>query len=86
MPPVASRLGPATEGALLLKPQFEAGPAEVPRGGVIRDTAVREGVLRSFTDWAASSAWDVIAAMDCPLAGAGGNVEFLVHVRTPEAG
>jgi 23S rRNA (cytidine1920-2'-O)/16S rRNA (cytidine1409-2'-O)-methyltransferase len=84
LPSVATRLSPLTEGVLLLKPQFEAGRALVPRGGVIRDDALRRAVLSGFLDWASLSGWTVLASMDCPLPGGDGNVEFLLHVSTPE--
>jgi 23S rRNA (cytidine1920-2'-O)/16S rRNA (cytidine1409-2'-O)-methyltransferase len=86
LPSVASRVAPETEGVVLLKPQFEAGPADVPRGGVIRDPAVRARVLDEFVQWARAAGWDVRAAIDCPVHGAGGNVEFLLHVATPGGG
>ena len=41
LPSVASRIPAGTPGVVLLKPQFEAGPADVPRGGVVRDETVR---------------------------------------------
>src|SRR5690606_17131803 len=51
LPSVAMRLGPGTEGVVLLKPQFEAGPKDVPRGGVIKDAAVLDRVRREFLEW-----------------------------------
>lgn len=85
LPAVARRLEPATEGVLLVKPQFEAGPADVPRGGVIRDEAVRDRVVASVFEWLRGEGWVVLASMRCPVAGGEGNVEELAHVRTPGA-
>ncbi len=64
LPSVASRVAPGTPGVVLLKPQFEAGPADVPRGGVIRSPEVREGVRDAFVAWARSEAWSVAAAIE----------------------
>lgn len=83
LPSVARRLPAATHGIVLLKPQFEAGPADVPRGGVIRDEAVRARVIRDFVDWAAAERWEILASMESPLRGGDGNVEYLLHLRTP---
>ena len=83
LPSVAVRTVPGTPGVVLLKPQFEAGPADVPRGGVVRDPTVRQRVLDEFLSWAAERSWDVIDAFDCPVSGAQGNVEFLIFIRTP---
>jgi 23S rRNA (cytidine1920-2'-O)/16S rRNA (cytidine1409-2'-O)-methyltransferase len=84
LPSVARRLSAATPGIALLKPQFEAGPADVPRGGVIRDPAVRERVLAEFLDWAARSGWLVLGTVESPVRGGDGNVEYLVHLRSPD--
>src|SRR5690606_19082381 len=81
LPSVANRVAPGTRGVLLLKPQFEAGPADVPRGGVIRDPAVRARVLDDFTAWLRESGWTLDGAIDCPVHGGDGNVEFLLAVR-----
>lgn len=85
LPSVASRLPAGTEGVALLKPQFEAGPADVPRGGVIRDATVRGRVVAELLAWFAANHWTVAADMACPVAGGDGNVEHLVHLRTPAA-
>lgn len=72
---------------LLLKPQFEAGRAEVSRGrGVIRDPDVWRRVLEE-TDVAIGEAGAAIMeAMVSPLRGADGNAEFLLHVRRTDSG
>ncbi|MBN9491909.1 TlyA family RNA methyltransferase [bacterium] len=86
LPSVQSHTHPGTIGAVLLKPQFEAGPADVPRGGVIRDDTVRERVLRDFLDWLGSREWTVLGSMTCPIHGGDGNIEYFVHVATPSPG
>lgn len=83
LPSVARRIAPATSGVVLLKPQFEAGPADVPRGGVIRDPAVHARVLREFVEWAAGSGWAIFGSIESPLRGGDGNLEFLLHLESP---
>lgn len=83
LPAVVSRVAPGTPGVVLLKPQFEAGRADIPRGGVIRDAAVRERVLHEFVEWAEAGGWTVSARMESPLPGASGNIEYLVALSTP---
>lgn len=80
---IQERLGTGTEGVVLVKPQFEAGAADVPRGGVIRDPAVRERVRANVRAWATERNWDVLDDMECPTRGTEGNVEYLLHVTTP---
>lgn len=72
----------AAEGAdlvLLVKPQFEAGPREVGRGGVVRDPEVWRRAIDGVVAACASAGSAPRAVMASPLAGAAGNVEFLLH-------
>ena len=84
LPAVALRLPPATEGVVLLKPQFEAGPKDVPRGGVIRDEAVLERVKAGFVSWLSENGWRLCGIIPSPIKGGDGNTEFLVHLGSPE--
>lgn len=68
----------------LVKPQFEAGKAEVDKGrGVIRDPAVQTAVLDNVRDFALTelSAATLIGTMDSPITGADGNREFLLVLK-----
>lgn len=85
LPGVARRLAPVTEGIVLLKPQFEAGPKDVPRGGVIRDESVLTRVREEFATWLAGEGWRVYGMIASPIRGGDGNTEFLVHLATPPA-
>jgi len=73
-------------GALvaLVKPQFEAGKAEVDKGrGIIRDTAVQDAILTDIQAFALSelSGANLIGTMDSPITGTDGNREFLLGLR-----
>ncbi len=72
---------------LLIKPQFEAGRADVARGrGVVRDPDVWRRALASVGDTYAALGAGMIAVMTSPITGADGNVEFLGHfVNEPAA-
>ncbi len=68
----------------LVKPQFEAGKAEVDRGrGVIRDAAVQQATLDEVRTFALRelTASVLVGTMDSPIAGADGNREFLLCLR-----
>jgi 23S rRNA (cytidine1920-2'-O)/16S rRNA (cytidine1409-2'-O)-methyltransferase len=67
----------------LVKPQFEAGKAAVPRGGVIRDSAVHASVLERFAVDAAAAGFGVAGLIRSPIVGGDGNVEFLAHLVEP---
>lgn len=82
--------GVACDGAdavLLIKPQFEAGRAEVRRGGLVIDPAVHRTVLEDVTAaLAATAGMTAVAVMPSPLRGASGNIEFLGHFKVRSAG
>jgi 23S rRNA (cytidine1920-2'-O)/16S rRNA (cytidine1409-2'-O)-methyltransferase len=62
----------------LVKPQFEAGRAEVGKGGVVRDEAVRQRVCDEASAWVAGQGWRVLGIEPSPITGPEGNVEFLL--------
>ncbi len=66
---------------ILIKPQFEAGPKQVGKGGVIKDTAVHRQVLEDILGWALENDLPPQALIRSPIQGADGNVEFLAHLR-----
>lgn len=71
---------------LLVKPQFEAGRAEVARGrGVVHDPVVWARVRDEVELALDGVGCSVLGWTDSPLLGADGNREFLVHARTPGA-
>ncbi|HUR60325.1 MAG TPA: TlyA family RNA methyltransferase [Opitutaceae bacterium] len=81
LPSVWPRLRAGGMLIALVKPQFEAGKAEVDKGrGVIRDAAVQEATLASVRDFALSAlpGARLVGTMDSPLTGADGNREFLL--------
>ncbi|HOT92392.1 MAG TPA: TlyA family RNA methyltransferase [Anaerolineae bacterium] len=61
----------------LIKPQFEAGRADVGKGGVVRDPAVHRRVLETVTADMAALGLGLRGLMVSPLLGPAGNVEFL---------
>lgn len=68
----------------LVKPQFEAGKAEVDKGrGVIRDPAVQAAVLAGVRDFALAElpGAELIGTMDSPITGTDGNREFLIALK-----
>jgi 23S rRNA (cytidine1920-2'-O)/16S rRNA (cytidine1409-2'-O)-methyltransferase len=81
LPAVPPLLRPGADIVALIKPQFEAGPAEVGRGGIIRDAAVHDRVVADVC--AAADALGLVTAgrTPSPIEGAEGNREFFVHLR-----
>ena len=69
----------------LVKPQFEAGRAEV-HDGVVRDPAIHRRVLGEVVETARAIGLDPIDGIASPILGPEGNREFLLHLRVPASG
>jgi 23S rRNA (cytidine1920-2'-O)/16S rRNA (cytidine1409-2'-O)-methyltransferase len=69
-------------GVLLVKPQFEAGPESVGKGGIVRDPLVHQRVLEHMVDQVAVVPGVRVRGLsDSGLPGVGGNREFLLWVE-----
>ena len=79
LPPLLRLAAPGWEALVLVKPQFEAGRADTPKG-VVRDLEVRRRVLRDVCTAAAGWGSRVLGVVDSGLPGPKGNREFLVHL------
>jgi 23S rRNA (cytidine1920-2'-O)/16S rRNA (cytidine1409-2'-O)-methyltransferase len=65
----------------LIKPQFEAGQAEVGKGGVVRDPAIHARVCADVDAWLRAKSWRVEGIVASPITGPEGNIEFLIVAR-----
>jgi 23S rRNA (cytidine1920-2'-O)/16S rRNA (cytidine1409-2'-O)-methyltransferase len=65
----------------LVKPQFEAGRAEVGKGGIVRDAAVQARVVEEIAGSADALGLGRAGMTESPIAGMEGNREFLLHLR-----
>lgn len=74
------------EVVALIKPQFEAGKKLVGKGGVIRDTAVRQQVVEEMLAWLANNGWFVHGLTESSIQGSDGNVEYLVWLKRVAGG
>ena len=81
LPPLLNVLAPSAEGIVLIKPQFEAGPENVGKGGVVRDAAVREQVVEEVCETARDLGFDQVDVIPSPLRGPAGNIEFLAYLH-----
>ncbi len=85
LPVIPSRLSAGGDVVALVKPQFEAGRADVGKRGIVRDEAVRARVLDEVRAAAEVLGLRQVAAMRSPIEGMEGNVEWLAHFRpTPQ--
>jgi 23S rRNA (cytidine1920-2'-O)/16S rRNA (cytidine1409-2'-O)-methyltransferase len=80
LPPVLALAQPGWEAVVLVKPQFEAGRAEVRKGGVVRDIEVRKRVVREIVEAALGWRGQAVGAVDSGLPGPKGNRETFLHL------
>jgi 23S rRNA (cytidine1920-2'-O)/16S rRNA (cytidine1409-2'-O)-methyltransferase len=85
LPRVAELLG-APGGkpiVALVKPQFEVGRELVGKGGVVRDEEARRGAVDKVVTWARSQGFTAADAVESPITGPAGNVEYLLLLHSP---
>jgi 23S rRNA (cytidine1920-2'-O)/16S rRNA (cytidine1409-2'-O)-methyltransferase len=82
--PRALALGaPASRLIALVKPQFEAGPELVGKGGQVRDPQVHAQVLADVSAFLTTHGWRVIETTQSPIrGGAGAREHLLLAVRS----
>jgi 23S rRNA (cytidine1920-2'-O)/16S rRNA (cytidine1409-2'-O)-methyltransferase len=69
----------------LIKPQFEAGPKDVKKGGVVRDPEVHRRVVTDVLAAAGELGFAVRGVTASPLKGPAGNREFLALLQQGES-
>ena len=79
LPPALALAAPGWQALVLVKPQFEAGRAEAPKG-VVRDPAVRRRVVRAVAEALAAAGGEPRGVIDSGLPGPKGNHEFVLHL------
>jgi 23S rRNA (cytidine1920-2'-O)/16S rRNA (cytidine1409-2'-O)-methyltransferase len=79
LPPVLALCAPGWHGFVLVKPQFEAGRKEGPKG-VVRDAAVQRRVVREAAEALAACGGETLGVVDSGLPGPKGNHEFVLHL------
>lgn len=86
LPALAPLLAPGGDLLLLAKPQFELQPADIGKGGIVRDPALYGRVEQRLRAACTQAGLSVCAWLDSPIAGGDGNREFFIHARTADGG
>ena len=81
LPQLPALLAPNGDLLLLVKPQFEVGPANIGRGGIVRDPALYAGVEDKLRDCAANLKLTVKGWLNSPITGGDGNREFFIWLK-----
>ena len=84
LPAVHALLKPEGECVCLIKPQFEAGRADVGKKGVVRDRAVHERVLNEMLEFFPTAGYTLTGLDYSPIRGPEGNIEYLAQLKKGE--
>jgi 23S rRNA (cytidine1920-2'-O)/16S rRNA (cytidine1409-2'-O)-methyltransferase len=82
LPAALACAAPEWRAIVLVKPQFEAGRAQVKRG-VVRDPAVRTQVLHDCCDAVTALGAAILGVCDSSHPGPAGNREYLLYLASP---
>jgi 23S rRNA (cytidine1920-2'-O)/16S rRNA (cytidine1409-2'-O)-methyltransferase len=81
LPAALALAKPRAQLVALVKPQFEAGPGAVGKGGVVRDPEIHRAVCEAAAAWVGSQGWEPVGLAESPITGPAGNKEFLLYAR-----
>ena len=85
LPALVPLLAAKGELLMLVKPQFELQPAQIGKGGLVKDPASYPEVETRIRQACLELGLDVVSYFDSPIAGGDGNQEFFVRARRPQA-
>ena len=80
LPAVADLAAQGAEVVALVKPQFEAGPLDVGKGGLVREPKVHLRVLLEVAAAAEANGFSPLGVCPSPIRGGDGNREYLMHL------
>jgi 23S rRNA (cytidine1920-2'-O)/16S rRNA (cytidine1409-2'-O)-methyltransferase len=72
----------ADEYLILVKPQFELGPAALDRRGLVKDPALYVKLEADLISMARTKGWKVCDYFESCIQGKDGNIEFFMHAVT----
>lgn len=77
MPAINHVLKSGGELVTLIKPQFEATKGQVGRGGIIKDDALHQEIVKKVTQGIIEFGYECLGVTESPVLGSQGNKEFL---------
>jgi len=73
-----------TKVLALIKPQFEAGKKNVGKGGVVKDSKIREQVIQDLESFFKERGYLVNQVIPSPILGPKGNREYIISLNYKE--
>lgn len=74
-------LKPQAHLIVLIKPQFEAQPIDIGRGGIIKSSIVHQRVIKQVTLGICQVGFELVGVIPSPIEGSSGNKEFLAYFK-----
>jgi len=85
LPVLPALMHSQAQALLLVKPQFELQPADIGKGGLVKDPASYAQVQQRVQSACSDIGLEVLNWLDSPVTGGDGNREFFIHVRRKPA-
>lgn len=85
LPAAAALLAEEADCIALIKPQFEAGKANIGKHGIVRSAMVHVQVLREVLTFAQEAGFSVEGLCASPVQGGDGNIEYLAYLKKRSA-
>jgi 23S rRNA (cytidine1920-2'-O)/16S rRNA (cytidine1409-2'-O)-methyltransferase len=84
LPPALALTAPGARLIALVKPQFEAGPDNIGKGGVVKDAALGPRLAAEIAGWLRTAqGFQPLGIIESPIEGGDGNREYLIGaIRT----
>ena len=79
LPVLPPLLETPAEALVLVKPQFEVGKGQVGKGGIVRDSALRQEAVEKVARKLRELGFRDVAQAESVLPGAEGNIEYFLH-------
>ncbi|MCI9542223.1 MAG: TlyA family RNA methyltransferase [Lachnospiraceae bacterium] len=79
--PVKTLLAETAQAVCLIKPQFEAGKAQVGKKGVVREPIIHKKVIFEVMQYAKEIGFGLLHLDFSPVKGPEGNIEYLLHIE-----
>lgn len=81
MPSLKNCLADGADFICLIKPQFEVGKSGLGKGGIVKNTAIRQSAVNKVVDFAMAVGFELLAVRESPIIGGDGNIEYLAHFK-----
>ena len=79
IPSVFDVLAENGEFICLIKPQFEVGRSGLGKGGIVKDSKIRDMAVKKVVEFATGVGFTLQGIMQSTIKGGDGNIEFLAH-------